>query len=442
MSSSTAIAVKNIGKKYLIRHKAVRGVKNYRTLRDVVQETLMAPLRRLKAAGGSSSPMGSDLRGSPMEEFWALKDVSFEVKPGESVGIIGRNGAGKSTLLKLLSRITEPTTGRIELDGRVSSLLEVGTGFHPELTGRENIYLNGSILGMSRHEIRARFDEIVAFAEVERFLDTPVKRYSSGMYVRLAFAVAAHLEPDILIVDEVLAVGDAEFQKKCVGKMQSVAHNEGRTVLFVSHNLQTVRQMCDRVILLKKGQVAFDGEPHAGINSYLNQSAENHSNVIDLTTYPRQQERDGAEFLSIRFLDEAGQPAGRVPWASDLTVEVRFRTSRPLKQLDIPMGVTHAEGLRIFSETYSDQFSKLDLSPGEYVLRFAIPLRFLKLESYFLGIGLYDAGRHCDFVEGLPFPEFIDENADPHMESHRWGVVRIPLTWNTLETIQGAVKPV
>ena len=201
------------------------------------------PVPRHCAAAPDKRLRPTEQSGS-REEFWALKDVSFEIKRGESVGIIGRNGAGKSTLLKLLSRITEPTTGRIELDGKVASLLEVGTGFHPELTGRENIYLNGAILGMKRAEIKSKFDEIVAFAEVEKFLDTPVKHYSSGMYVRLAFAVAAHLEPEVLIVDEVLAVGDAEFQKKCLGKMQSVSEKEGRTVLFVSHNMQAIRQMC------------------------------------------------------------------------------------------------------------------------------------------------------------------------------------------------------
>jgi ABC-type polysaccharide/polyol phosphate transport system ATPase subunit len=203
------------------------------------------------------------------EEFWALKEVGFEIKQGEAVGIIGRNGAGKSTLLKLLSRITEPTTGRTVVRGRVASLLEVGTGFHPELTGRENIYLNGSILGMSRAEIRKKFDEIVAFAEVEKFLDTPVKRYSSGMYVRLAFAVAAHLEPEVLIVDEVLAVGDSAFQKKCLGKMGDVATKEGRTVLFVSHSMQAIAQLTKRCILLSKGNVEFDGSTDKAVQLYI-----------------------------------------------------------------------------------------------------------------------------------------------------------------------------
>ena len=228
------ISVENLSKRYLVGHQAERGGHDrYTNFRDIIgREIRNAARKAVDVVRGRQV-----VQGDTVEEFWALKDVSFEVSEGEVLGIIGRNGAGKSTLLKILSRITEPTAGRVTLRGRVASLLEVGTGFHPELTGRENIYLNGAILGMSRAEIRKKFDEIVAFAEVERFLDTPVKRYSSGMYVRLAFAVAAHLEPEILIVDEVLAVGDAEFQKKCLGKMNDVSRREGRTVLFVSHNM-------------------------------------------------------------------------------------------------------------------------------------------------------------------------------------------------------------
>src|SRR5256714_11108201 len=228
-----AIRVDSLSKLYRVGARQ----HGYKTLRETIVDTCTAPWRRIRQSfvpRTEANETGVRLVG---ENFWALKDVSFEVQPGEVVGIIGRNGAGKSTLLKILSRITEPTSGRVELRGRVGSLLEVGTGFHPELTGRENIYMNGSILGMSRREIARKFDEIVAFAEVERFLDTSVKRYSSGMYVRLAFAVAAHLDPEILVVDEVLAVGDAEFQKKCLGKMDEVAHEKGRTVLFVSHNM-------------------------------------------------------------------------------------------------------------------------------------------------------------------------------------------------------------
>ena len=220
-----------------------------------------------------SCTAGRSLQGDEIEEFWALKDVSFEVKQGEVVGIIGHNGAGKSTLLKILSRITEPTEGRVRLRGRVASLLEVGTGFHPELTGRENIFLNGAILGMRRADIKRKFDEIVAFAEVERFLDMPVKRYSSGMYVRLAFSVAAHLECDVLIVDEVLAVGDHEFQKKCLGKMHDVASKEGRTVLLVSHNLAAIKRMADRALLLDSGSVVIDGSVSDAVSTYLSKGA-------------------------------------------------------------------------------------------------------------------------------------------------------------------------
>jgi lipopolysaccharide transport system ATP-binding protein len=220
-------------------------------------------------------PFGEKEDNPAIEEFWALKDVSFEVKQGEVIGIIGRNGAGKSTLLKILSRITEPTTGRVAIKGRVASLLEVGTGFHPELTGRENIYLNGAILGMSKVEIKRKFDEIVAFAEVEKFLDTPVKRYSSGMYVRLAFAVAAHLEPEILVVDEVLAVGDAQFQKKCLGKMGNVATKEGRTVFFVSHNMTAVQRLCSNCIWLDRGCVVEIGETNQVTTHYLQKGAAN-----------------------------------------------------------------------------------------------------------------------------------------------------------------------
>jgi lipopolysaccharide transport system ATP-binding protein len=247
-----AIIVENVSKRYVIDHQGRSD-----TLRDALAHGVHGLWGRLNQGHLEK------------EEFWALKDVSFEVKPGEVLGIIGRNGAGKSTLLKILSRITEPTTGRISLRGRVASLLEVGTGFHPELSGRENIYLNGAILGMSRAEITRKFDEIVAFAEVERFLDTPVKRYSSGMYVRLAFAVAAHLEPEILIVDEVLAVGDHAFQKKCLGKMQQVANTEGRTVLFVSHTMPAVQNLCSSCIWLRSGSVVRIGASAAVIADYL-----------------------------------------------------------------------------------------------------------------------------------------------------------------------------
>jgi lipopolysaccharide transport system ATP-binding protein len=251
------IKVENLSKRYRIGARS----ESYATLREALSGAVKAPLNRLRGSNGHGA----------QQTKWALRDVGFEVEPGEVIGIIGRNGAGKSTLLKVLSRITEPTTGRVELYGRVGSLLEVGTGFHPELTGRENVFLNGSIIGMSRREIAEKFDEIVAFAEVEQYIDTPVKRYSSGMQVRLAFAVAAHLEPEILVVDEVLAVGDAAFQRKCLGKMGAVAR-QGRTVLFVSHDLAAVGQLCERVMLLSDGRLALNGEPARVIDAYVAQS--------------------------------------------------------------------------------------------------------------------------------------------------------------------------
>jgi len=263
-ASESIIKVENLAKRYLVGHQSAGGTDSYQSLRETL-------VRHGKSFARKTFDMARGrqiIQGDEVEEFWALKDVSFEVERGEVLGIIGRNGAGKSTLLKVLSRITELTRGRIELDGRVASLLEVGTGFHPELSGRENIFLNGAILGMKRSEIKAKFDEIVAFAEVEKFVDTPVKRYSSGMYVRLAFAVAAHLEPDILIIDEVLAVGDVVFQKKCLGKMKSVAKS-GRTVLFVSHNMQTVTGLTDRAILLDAGKVVANGPSTEVVEQYL-----------------------------------------------------------------------------------------------------------------------------------------------------------------------------
>jgi lipopolysaccharide transport system ATP-binding protein len=266
--SNAVITVENLSKRYLVGHRS--GDEGpYRTLRDAIaRETRNFTRKAIDLFHGQEVVQGDEI-----EEFWALKNVSFEINQGEVLGIIGRNGAGKSTFLKILSRIVEPTEGRVLLRGRVASLLEVGTGFHPELTGRENVFLNGAILGMTKREIRKKFDEIVAFAEVERFLDTPVKRYSSGMYVRLAFAVAAHLEPEILIVDEVLAVGDHEFQKKCLGKMQDVASREGRTVLFVSHNMAAISEMATRAVLLNAGQIEIDGEVSRAISIYLSRGA-------------------------------------------------------------------------------------------------------------------------------------------------------------------------
>lgn len=265
--SRVVIKAESLGKSYLIGHQTER--ERYTALRDVVARSARSILHNTRQVFSGQQL----LAGNEIEEFWALKDLNFEINQGDRVGIIGRNGAGKSTLLKILSRITEPSKGLVTIRGRVASLLEVGTGFHPELTGRENIYLNGAILGMTRAEIKRKFDEIVDFAGVEKFLDTPVKRYSSGMYVRLAFAVAAHLEPEILVVDEVLAVGDAEFQKKCLGKLEDVSKNEGRTVLFVSHNMGAIAQLCDSAVFLKEGKIKLVSSPLDCIDAYNNDAS-------------------------------------------------------------------------------------------------------------------------------------------------------------------------
>src|SRR5262249_38070146 len=283
--SNIVVSVEGLSKRYLIGHQVARRERYRDALRDVIGREARTFVRKaIDLFHGRQI-----VEGDEVEDFWALRDVSFEVKQGEIVGVIGRNGAGKTTLLKILSRIVEPSAGRVRLRGQVSSLLEVGTGFHPELTGRENIFLNGAILGMSRREIRKKFDKIVAFAEVEQFLDTPIKRYSSGMYVRLAFAVAAHLDPDILMVDEILAVGDADFQKRCLQRMDDMSRREGRTVLFVSHNMESVLKFCSRGILLNSGRIATLGTIQDVLSFYLAKELSG-SNVINLSTKPRSQE--------------------------------------------------------------------------------------------------------------------------------------------------------
>jgi lipopolysaccharide transport system ATP-binding protein len=303
--SSPVISVRNIGKKYKLG--ATLGGRNYKTLRDVLTRASFGPFRKLSAAfrkkpstGGKHSSISNPLTQLPNnlitkspnnpKEFWALKDITFDVQQGEVLGIIGANGAGKSTLLKILSEITEPTEGEVRIRGRVASLLEVGTGFHPELSGRENVYMNGAILGMTKAEIDAKFDEIVAFAEVEKFIHTPIKRYSSGMQVRLAFAVAAYLEPEILLVDEVLAVGDVNFQKKCLGRMSDVTE-EGRTVLFVSHNMQAIRQLAARCILLENGKIVYDGDTNVCISKYLESAFNDSSDKREFTKRKVTEER-------------------------------------------------------------------------------------------------------------------------------------------------------
>lgn len=315
------IKVEHLSKRYTIGERAPYG-----SLREEITQTLMKPFRRLSS---SSSHQGNTI--------WALKDVSFDVEEGEVLGIIGRNGAGKSTLLKILSRITEPTKGEVRMRGRVASLLEVGTGFHPELTGRENIYLNGALLGMTRQEINRKFDEIVAFSEIEKFLDTPVKRYSSGMYVRLAFAVAAHLEPEILIIDEVLAVGDAQFQKKCLGKMDDVAKT-GRTVLFVSHNMAAVQNLCGRALLLNDGTLYLSGEVEQVINSYLgNMVSRANTNLSDMP-------RKSGHGIQIRIneckmYNSTGDVSTEIRFGEPFSVEMKCLAMEDLSAIQLVIGL-------------------------------------------------------------------------------------------------------
>lgn len=330
--SNTIIQVENISKSYILKHQGSQG---YTALRDVISN-------KVKNIFHSKS----QTINHKSEEFWALKDISFDIQQGDRVGIIGRNGAGKSTLLKVLSRIVTPTKGRITIDGRVASLLEVGTGFHPELTGRENVFLNGSILGMSKSEIQSKFDEIVAFAEVEQFLDTPVKRYSSGMYVRLAFAVAAHLEPEILIVDEVLAVGDAEFQKKCLGKMKDVS-GEGRTVLFVSHNMAAIQNLCSTAIYLKKGQVQLIGAADDVIGTYLKSSAE--SQAINLSDRKDRTGNGAIRFDLVELKDENGNPLQALQCGKNGIISIRFsrKNNSVINNLHIAIGIDDEFGQRI-----------------------------------------------------------------------------------------------
>lgn len=338
--SDFAIRVEDLSKKYIINHKSQQ--KND-TFRDMLSFKAKCMARRLRHPFG-----GFNQEDPSQEEFWALKDINFEIKQGDRVGIIGRNGAGKSTLLKILSRITEPTTGKISINGRVASLLEVGTGFHPELTGRENIFLNGAIMGMSKWEIKAKFDEIVAFAEVEKFLDTPVKRYSSGMYVRLAFAVAAHLEPEILIVDEVLAVGDAVFQKKCLEKMKIVA-DQGKAVLFVSHNLESIKELCTTGILLTNGGIQATGGVRSVISKYLdNNTDKTMTSSIDIKDSHRKVTvHKEVEFLNVKFL--SNYPNNLLKQHDNLTLEILFKGNVAVELFGISGGIINDEDKQVAS---------------------------------------------------------------------------------------------
>ena len=375
--SETAISVEDLSKLYRLGAAEQR----HESLVGATFSMLQSPIRNLRNLARLDTRRAAAGGDEAEELIWALRDVSFEVRRGEVLGIIGRNGAGKSTLLKILSRVAEPTAGRIVMDGQISSLLEVGTGFHPELTGRENVYLNGTILGMTRREIDRKFGEIAAFSGVQRFLDTPVKRYSSGMKVRLAFAVAAHLEPEILIVDEVLAVGDYEFQRKCLGKMQDVARGGlGRTVLFVSHQLGMIRSLCDRVLVLDGGRVAFDGPVERGIDYYHEQFArsagEGMAAVDEAPDQPLQ-------IREVAILDAEGQPAADIGLFEPATLRVRYRVREPLRGINLCFGLTY-RGTKLLGsfDTDADRGLFEHRAAGEYEAHVELPTEILKPGTY------------------------------------------------------------
>jgi lipopolysaccharide transport system ATP-binding protein len=388
--SDIAIRIEGISKHYRIGNQDMEW---YKTLRDTLTNAATVPLRALRSK--LQGAKGQSSNGST--SFWALKDVTFEIKPGEIVGLIGPNGAGKSTLLKILSRITDPTEGYVEMYGRMSSLLEVGTGFNAELTGRENIYLNGAILGMKRAEIKRKFDEIVAFAEVEKFIDTPVKRYSSGMYLRLAFAVAAHLEPEILLVDEVLAVGDAAFQKKCLGKMSEVAH-EGRTVVLVSHNMAAITNLCSRTAVLRAGRLDFFGDTRRAVAEYLSGLSTPQSD--DLAQRSDRTGEGKARIHKLTLLDEYGAPKDVIQSGESLTLAMEYFSSeeKPLKNAFFEVSVfsQYGEQLFILSSFLTGQF--FDILPGKGTVYCHVPAFLVTPDIYSTTVNLYVNSQLEDLV--------------------------------------------
>lgn len=439
--SNIAIRVEHLSKDYRIgaRQQA------YRTLRETVSEAMMAPFHRIRKLLQGEASGAAELH----ETFWALRDVSFEIQRGEVVGLIGRNGAGKSTLLKILSQITEPTTGQITMYGRVGSLLEVGTGFHSELTGRENIYLNGAILGMKRREIMKRFDEIVDFAEVEQFIDTPVKHYSSGMYLRLAFAVAAHLEPEILLVDEVLAVGDARFQRKCLQKMQDVGQ-EGRTVIFVSHNMPAITRLCQRALLLEAGQLQHDGPAPRVVGAYLNLGL----STSAVHEWPEPVVRSNADIVrvcAVRVRAKDGSLTDVVDIRQPVGLEMEYEVVQEGYVLMPHFHLLNEEGLHIFSANDTDSVWRRRPRPvGRYVSTAWIPGNFLADGMLFVDAALTTLAPNIhQFTERQVVAFQVVDTTEGDAARGDWagrmkGVVRPLLQWQTRggQPVRGVVTTV
>lgn len=428
--SDTVIRIEGLGKQYNIRHELQRHPAT--TLREAV----MAQTRRLIGRPEASNPGGSAVAAAETESIWVLQDINLDIKRGEVVGIIGRNGAGKSTLLKILSRITEPTRGRVTITGRVASLLEVGTGFHPELTGRENIFLNGTILGMSNGEIRGKFDEIVAFSGVEKFLDTPVKRYSSGMYVRLAFAVASHLEPDILIVDEVLAVGDMDFQKKCLGRMNEVS-KQGRTVLFVSHNLPMVSSLCNQCVLLDSGKVVTKGETADVLPLYHGASfTQSRKAVAQGMQHGRKQK---VELLSAWVANEGHVVANKLSIFEDVYLHIKYAVTEDLSEAIVPFfHVLDEKGDYVFLTFPHNWPEDTGRKAGIYEAVCHIPAHFLNDGSYSVSVQVNTVtnGHTLEFFEhhALRFVVMDNVHENPYRAHVKYsyqlpGVVRPLLDW-------------
>lgn len=422
--TDTAIRVENLGKRYRLGAPAEK----YRTLGETLGEWVKMPGKMLNTA---ARRLGGN--GDEPQFLWALKDVSFEVKQGQVLGVIGRNGAGKSTLLKILSRVTDPTEGYAEIRGRVGSLLEVGTGFHPELTGRENISLNGAILGMKRTEIERKFDEIVAFAEIERFIDTPVKRYSSGMYLRLAFAVAAHLEPEILVVDEVLAVGDAEFQRKCLGKMSDVAQ-QGRTVLFVSHNMSAILRLTEESIVIEKGKVAMRAPSAQAVDYYLSRGLSQEGQRI---WHQDEITADAAPFhpIAIRVLNTRGQVADALRSVEPITIELEYELAAPVVGLRVGIYLMSTRGEYIFTSFDTDdpeQYEAYATRPaGHFSSRCTLPPDLLNEGRYVIGVNAssFRVKRYFQDEQALTFNVDAAGSAGMQWPEPRMGPLRPRLDW-------------
>lgn len=390
---SPAIRIENLSKRYIVSHEGKPN--GYKTLRESLVDMASAPLRRLRGEAQATT-----------EEFWALKDINVDIQPGEVVGIIGRNGAGKSTLLKILSRITKPTKGRVAINGRVGSLLEVGTGFHPELTGRENIFLNGSILGMSQKEIQSKFDEIVEFAEVAKFLDTPVKRYSSGMYVRLAFAVAAHLEPEILIIDEVLAVGDSHFQRRCLGKMQDVA-STGRTVIFVSHNMTAVENLCDRVVLLQRGGVKQIGAFEDVVPHYYDAQDTIDSDSVSSARSPGMT----PTITDVSVVGNEGQVGSSLVSGGKCSFRIKYKSKTPIVQPRFSVVFETLTGQRLFIAQTGLQVPALeDFESCEGSIECEMPELRIIPGTYAVTVGCASAGNQLDLLERVALLDVVSRD--------------------------------